>query len=124
MPAQDVDTGSWEEKVVKSALPVFVNFWGPRCGFCKWLDPLYEKLSKEYEGKMSFLKLNVDDERTHGVLHRVSVEGTPTLKFYCDGREVREHVGYAVEPVLKKKIDSMLDEMGSCLKNSAPLKKQ
>ena len=123
MAKQDVDSQSWEGKVINSGLPVVVNFWGPRCGFCKWLEPLYEKLSKEYEGKMVFLKLNVDDERNHEVLRRVSIEGTPTLKFYCGGREVGEHIGYAVEPVLKKKIDVMLEEMESCLKNTTPLKK-
>jgi thioredoxin 1 len=122
MATQNVDSESWEGKVVKSALPVVVNFWGPRCGFCKWLEPLYEKLSKQYEGKMVFLKLNVDDQRSSEVLHRVSIEGTPTLKFYCEGREVGEHIGYAVEPVLKKKIDAMIEEMESCLKNSTPLK--
>jgi len=122
MATQDVDSESWEGKVIKSDSPVVVNFWGPRCVFCKWLDPLYEKLSKEYGGKMAFLKLNVDDERSHEVLRRVSIEGTPTLKFYCRGREVGEHIGYAVEPVLKKKIDIMLEEMELCLKNSTPLK--
>lgn len=122
MATKDVDSESWENKVTKSNLPVVVNFWGPRCGFCKWLEPLYEKLSKAYEGKMVFLKLNVDDERSHEVLRNVSVEGTPTLKFYCRRREVGEHIGYAVEPILKKKIDAMLEEMESCLKNSTPLK--
>jgi thioredoxin 1 len=122
MTTRDVDSETWESKVIKSDLPIVINFWGPQCGFCKWLEPLYQKLSKEYEGKMVFLKLNVDDERTHEVLHRVSIEGTPTLKFYCEGREVGEHIGYAVEPVLKKKINSMLEEMESCLKNSTPLK--
>ena len=123
MATHAVDSESWESKVVKSGLPVVVNFWGPQCGFCKWLDPLYEKLSNEYEGKLVFLKLNVDDERSHEVLHRISIEGTPTLKFYCEGREVGEHIGYAVEPVLKKKINSMLEEMESCLKNSTPLRR-
>jgi len=123
MATRAVDSESWEGKVVKSGLPVVVNFWGPQCGFCKWLDPLYEKLSNEYEGKLVFLKLNVDDERSHEVLHRISIEGTPTLKFYCEGREVGEHIGYAVEPVLKKKINSMLEEMESCLKNSTPLRR-
>ena len=123
MVTQDIDSGSWENKVIRSELPVVVNFWGPRCGFCKWLEPLYEKHSKEYEGKMVFLKLNVDDEDSQKVLLQVSIEGTPTLKFYCRGREVGEHIGYAVEPVLRKKISTMLEEMESCLKNSTPLKK-
>jgi len=122
MTTQNVDSESWGSKVLKSDLPVVVNFWGPRCGFCKWLEPLYERLSNEYEKQMVFLKLNVDDERGHKVLHDVSIEGTPTLKFYCRGREVGEHVGYAVEPILKRKIDAMIEEMESCLKNSTPLK--
>ena len=122
MATQDVVSESWESKVINSDLPVVVNFWRPRCGFCKWLEPLYEKLSNEYTGKMVFLKLNVDDERSQEVLHRVPIEGTPTLKFYCKGREVGEHIGYAVEPVLQKKIDAMMEEMESCIKNSTPLK--
>ncbi len=123
MATQDVDSESWEGKVIKSELPVVVNFWGQRCGFCKWLEPLYQKLSKEYEGKMVFLKLNVDDERNHEVLRNVAIEGTPTLKFYCKGREVGEHIGYAVEPVLKKKINTMLEEVEDCLNNSTPMKR-
>jgi thioredoxin 1 len=122
MATQNVDSESWTSKVLKSDLPVVVNFWGTHCGFCKWLEPLYEKLSKEYEKQMVFLKLNVDDERNHEVLHHISIEGTPTLKFYCRGREVGEHGGYAVEPILKNKINAMIEEMESCLKNSTPLK--
>jgi thioredoxin 1 len=123
MATEDVDSNTWDKLVLKSELPVVVNFWGPRCGFCKWLEPLYQKLSDEYDGKMSFLKLNVEDEGAHEVLHKVMVEGTPTLKFYCRGREVGEHIGYAVEPVLRKKVDAMLAEMEECLKNSTPLKR-
>jgi len=52
----------------------------------------------------------------------VSIQGTPTLKSYCRGRELGEHIGYAIEPVLRKKIDSALEEIESCLHNSTPLK--
>lgn len=64
----------------------------------------------------------VDDPQNQEILDHVSVEGTPTLKFYCKGREVGEHVGYAIEPVLKKKIEAALEEMESCLRNSSPLR--
>jgi hypothetical protein len=66
----------------------------------------------------------VADPQNHGILHHVAVGGTPTLKFYCQGREVGEHIGYAIELVLKKKIESMLEEMDTCLKNSTPLQQK
>lgn len=48
----------------------------------------------------------VNDPQNHQTLGRASIEGTPTLKFYCRGRGVGEHVGSAIEPVLKQKIDT------------------
>lgn len=122
MPAQTITAQEWQSGVVESALPVVVNFSAVRCGFCKALEPLYNRLADQYAGKIKMLKLMVDDPKNHEVLHSVSIEGTPTLKFYCRGREVGEHVGYAIEPVLKKKIDSMMEEMESCLANSTPMK--
>lgn len=122
MPAQTITAKDWKDSVVDSAFPVVVNFSAVRCGFCKALEPLYNRLADQYAGKIKLLKLMVDDPKNHETLHSVSIEGTPTLKFYCRGREVGEHVGYAIEPVLKKKIDSMLEEMESCLANSTPLK--
>jgi hypothetical protein len=65
----------------------------------------------------------VDYPANHQILHKVAIQGTPTLKFYCQGREVGEHVGYAIEPVLKKKIDESLQEMEHCLANSTAIDK-
>lgn len=123
MTVENITSKSWEQKVTRSEMPVVVNFSAVRCGFCKALEPLYNRLSEQYAGKMNFLKLMVDDPQNHEVLHRASIEGTPTLKFYCRGREVGEHVGYAIEPVLKNKIDTALQEMESCLQNSTPVGK-
>jgi thioredoxin 1 len=122
MPVQVVTAKTWKEKVAGSSVPVVVNFGAERCGFCRALEPLYGRLSDQYGGRMVFAKLMVDEPQNQEVVRRASVEGTPTLKFYCRGREVGEHVGYAIEPVLKKKMDEMLAEMESCLANSTPLK--
>jgi thioredoxin-like negative regulator of GroEL len=124
MTVEDVTAQTWQQKVVNSEIPVVVNFSAVRCGFCKALEPLYNRLSEQYSGKLDFLKLMVDDPQNNEVLHQASVEGTPTLKFYCRTREVGEHIGYAIEPVLKQKIDSMLAEVESCLNNSTPIEKE
>jgi thioredoxin 1 len=122
MPVGNVDAHTWREKVAGSKDPVLVNFSSSRCGFCMALEPLYKKLSDEYGDRMTFLKLMVDDDQNKEAVQLASVQGTPTLKFYCRGREVGEHVGYAIEPVLRKKIDESLQEMESCLQNSTPIK--
>jgi thiol-disulfide isomerase/thioredoxin len=123
MAVEVVTAQTWQQKVVNSENPVVVNFSAIRCGFCKALEPLYNRLSEQYSGKLNFVKLMVDDPENKEVVLHASVEGTPTLKFYCRAREVGEHVGYSIEPVLKQKINSMLAEMESCLNNSTPLEK-
>ena len=115
---------TWQQKVINSETPVVVNFSAVYCGFCMMLESLYNRLSDQYVGKLVFLKLMVDDPQNQEILRHIAIDGTPTLKFYCQGREVGEHVGYAIEPMLKKKIDRMLQEMDACLKNSTPLQQK
>jgi thioredoxin 1 len=119
MPVKPIASQDWDE-IADSETPVLVNFSAERCGFCKALDPLYSRLADAYEGRMTFAKAMVDKEPD--LASKAGIEGTPTLKFYCKGREVGEHVGYAIEPVLRKKIDDMLAEMEACYSNSTPLK--
>lgn len=123
MTVQDVTAQTWQQQVINSEIPVIANFSAVRCGFCRALEPLYNRLSDQYAGKLTFLKLMVDDPQNDEIMHHTLIQGTPTLKFYCRGREVGEHVGYAIEPVLRKKIDEALQEMELCLQNSTPLKK-
>jgi hypothetical protein len=48
-----------------------------------------------------------DDKNNHELIDHLSIEGTPTLKFYCKNREIGKHIGYAIEPKLKQKIESV-----------------
>jgi thioredoxin 1 len=123
MVVETITAKHWQEKVTNSVLPVVVNFSAVRCGFCQALEPLYNRLSEQYKDKLIFLKLMVDDENNQELLDRISIEGTPTLKFYCKNREIGEHIGYAIEPKLKQKIEMFLSEMEFCIKNSTTLNK-
>jgi thioredoxin 1 len=121
MTVETITAKQWQEKVRDSVLPVVVNFSAVRCGFCQALEPLYNRLSEQYNGKLEFLKLMVDDKNNKELLDRISIESTPTLKFYCKNREIGEHIGYAIEPKLKQKIEMFLSEMEFCLENSTGL---
>jgi thiol-disulfide isomerase/thioredoxin len=123
MTVETITAEQWQQKVRNSLLPIVVNFSAVRCGFCQALEPLYNKLSEQYKGKLEFLKLMVDDKNNKELLDRIPIEGTPTLKFYCKNREIGEHIGYAIEPKLKQKIEMFLSEMEFCIKNSTELTK-
>ena len=121
MSIETITAKQWQEKVRDSILSIVVNFSAVRCGFCQALEPLYNRLSEQYNGKLKFLKLMVDDKNNKELLDRISIESTPTLKFYCKNREIGEHIGYAIEPKLKQKIEMFLSEMEFCIKNSTGL---
>jgi len=123
MAVETITAKLWQEKVTDSVLPIIVNFSAVRCGFCQALEPLYNRLSEQYKDKLVFLKLIVDDKNNQELIDRLSIEGTPTLKFYCKSKEIGEHIGYAIEPILKRKIETFLSEMEFCIKNSTPLTK-
>ena len=123
MTVETITANQWQQKVTDSVLPVIVNFSAVRCGFCQALEPLYNRLSEQYNDQLVFLKLMVDDKNNQELLDRLSIEGTPTLKFYCKSREIGEHIGYAIEPKLKQKIDMFLSEMEFCINNSTELTK-
>jgi thioredoxin 1 len=123
MTVETITAEQWQQKVRNAILPIVVNFSAVRCGFCQALEPLYNRLSEQYKGKLEFLKLMVDDKNNKELLDRIPIEGTPTLKFYCKNREIGEHIGYAIEPKLKQKIEMFLSEMEFCIKNSTELVK-
>jgi len=121
MTVETIAAKQWQQKVRDSILPVVVNFSAIRCGFCQALEPLYNRLSEHYNGKLEFLKVMVDDENNKELLDSISIESTPTLKFYCKNREIGQHIGYAIEPKLKQKIEMFLSKMEFCIKNSTGL---
>jgi len=101
-----VNDHTFESEVLKSALPVLVDFWAPWCGPCRMVAPVVESLAGKYEGKLTVCKLNTDESpATPG---RYAVQGIPTLILIKAGQEVARHVGYATEGALAAEIESHL----------------
>ena len=101
-----VGTADFEEVVLKSEIPVLVDFWAEWCTPCKRIGPTIEALAVEYAGKAKVLKLDVD---TSGdVAQRYGVMSIPALIVFKAGKEVDRMVGGAPKEKIAELIDRAL----------------
>lgn len=83
---------------------VLVDFFAEWCGPCKMLTPTLEKLSKEYEGRVKIVKVDVDDNME--LARKFNIESIPNLILFKDGKPVNHSLGYQTEQALRSFIES------------------
>jgi thioredoxin 1 len=103
---QNVNLDSWDKEVIQSQQLVMVDFWATWCAPCKMVAPTVEELSKEYEGKAKFVKVNTDENSD--LASKYKIRGIPTLMFIKNGKVVDQVVGAVAKAQLKAKLDSLL----------------
>ena len=102
--ATQVNDANFDAVVLQSQLPVLVDFWAPWCGPCRAIGPIIEELSDEYEGKITVVKMNVDESSETPV--KYGIRAIPTLILFKNG-EVLEQVTGAVS---KSSIATMIEQ--------------
>ena len=104
----EIQEASFNETVIKSEIPVLVDFWAPRCAPCRVLEPIVDELCDEFRGKVTFVKVNRDENP--GVASRYGVISLPTMIVFKDGKPVSSITGFTKETKkqLKDSIDSVV----------------
>jgi len=100
------DAKSWEIDVINSESPVFVDFWAEWCGPCRMVGPVVEELANDYEGKVKFVKVNVDE--ANDLASKYNVFSIPTLILLDKGEIKSQQVGAASKESYKNMIDRAL----------------
>jgi thioredoxin 1 len=100
---KQVSDSEFEQAVLKSDKPVFVDFWAPWCGPCRIVGPVIEELAPSYDGKVVIAKMNVDDNPA--VAQKFGVTSIPTMMIFKDGQVVDRVIGALPKSELQKFLD-------------------
>ena len=106
-----VSDAAFEKAVLKSSLPVIVDFWADWCGPCHMVAPILEKIAAEYDGKLIVAKVDVDDNPEWA--EKYGVQGIPTMLFVRDGQIVDRIVGAAPRPMIQSRVDKLLSTVAA-----------
>lgn len=101
---RNVSDASFEAEVLQADGPVLVDYWAAWCGPCKMIAPLLDEAAKQYEGRVTIAKLNVDENPDTAA--RFGVRGIPTLMLFKDGKAAATKVG----ALSKSQLAAFLDE--------------
>ena len=97
-----VTDASFEQDVLKSNVPVLVDFWAPWCGPCRMVAPIVDEIAKEFEGQIKVFKLNTDENPN--VASQFGIRSIPTLMLFKDGQKVETVVGAVPKSTLQTTI--------------------
>ena len=101
----EITSANFEDEVIKSSIPVLLDFWASWCGPCRMIGPSIEQLAEEYKGRLKVGKVNVDEETELAGRH--GVVSIPTLIIYKDG-QINNQVASAMP---KKNIEALFKDL-------------
>ncbi len=97
---------NWEEEVLKSDIPVMVDFWAPWCAPCRMVSPIVSELAEEYEGRIKVGQLNTDEESEIAIEY--GIMSIPTLMFFKRGEVIDQIIGAVPKEYIIQKIEEVL----------------
>ncbi|NIO00871.1 MAG: thioredoxin [Candidatus Latescibacteria bacterium] len=102
----EVTDATFEAEVIKSSIPVLIDFWAPWCSPCRIVAPIVEEIATEYAGKIKVGKMNTEDNQQ--IAAQYGIMSIPTLMIFKDGEVKESVVGAQPKEAITSKIDAVL----------------
>ncbi|HZJ41594.1 MAG TPA: thioredoxin [Patescibacteria group bacterium] len=106
--ALEVNKESFENEVLKSDLPVLVDFWAPWCVPCQMMAPTLDELSGDMADKLKVAKVNTEDGANQSLAIEYQIQSIPNMKLFKDGKIIGEFIGLRNKEVLQKEIEALI----------------
>jgi len=102
---KEISDADFQNEVMESSVPVLVDFWAPWCGPCRAIAPVVDELASELDGKVKFVKINIDENPQ--VASQLGVRSIPTLKVFVSGAEKNQMVGAGSKDQIKQLVSGV-----------------
>ena len=105
----EITAENFEKEVLKSNIPVLVDFWAPWCQPCLMMTPALDELSEELEGKLKIGKLDTEVPKNQVLAMTYQIQSIPNMKLFKDGKIIKEIIGLRSKESLKADLSEVID---------------
>ena len=105
LKAIELTSKNFEQEVLKSEIPVLVDFWAPWCQPCLMMAPVLDQLAEELDGKIKIAKLNTEMLESQNLAIKYQIQSIPNMKLFKAGEIIKEFIGLRPKDALKSELE-------------------